>query len=39
MTNRERQGRSEEQMKSSYIGAFIGIIGILFFIIIAYLSK
>jgi hypothetical protein len=37
--NDHRQGRREEQMKSSYVGAFIGIIGILFFILVAYLSK
>ena len=37
--NDHRQGRREDQMKSAYIGAFIGIIGILFFILVAYLSK
>ena len=31
----ENQGRSNENMKSSYIGAFIGFVGMIIMIIIA----
>jgi len=33
--NKYRQGRSEEQVKGSYIGAFISIIGLIVIAIIA----
>jgi len=33
--NKYRQGRSEEQVKASYIGAFISIIGLIVIAIIA----
>lgn len=37
--NKYRQGRSEEQVKASYIGAFISIIGLIVIGIIAYLIS
>lgn len=37
--NKYRQGRSEEQIKASYIGAFISIIGLIVIGIIAYLIS
>ena len=37
--NKYRQGRSEEQIKASYIGAFISIIGLIVIGIIAYLTS
>ena len=37
--NKYRQGRSEEQVKGSYIGAFISIIGLIVIGIIAYLIS
>jgi hypothetical protein len=37
--NKYRQGRSEEQIRSSYIGAFISILGLIVIGIIAYLIS
>ncbi len=37
--NKYRQGRSEEQVKGSYIGAFIAMIGIVVTLIIAALTS
>ena len=37
--NKYRQGRSEEQIKSSYIGAFISIIGLIVIGIIAFIIS
>lgn len=34
----ENQGKSERQMRSSYIGAFIGFVGILIMCIVAIFS-
>jgi|TARA_Y100000389_G_scaffold204204_1_gene255568 hypothetical protein len=37
--NKYRQGRSEEQVKGSYIGAFISIIGLIVIAIIAFIIS
>tara|TARA_R100000900_G_C3216917_1_gene139914 strand:- start:25 stop:165 length:141 start_codon:yes stop_codon:yes gene_type:complete len=37
--NKYRQGRSEEQIKSSYIGAFIAMIGLVVALIVAFLTS
>ena len=37
--NKYRQGRSEEQVKASYIGAFISIIGLIVIAIIAFIIS
>jgi len=37
--NMYRQGRSEKQVKSAYIGAFVAIIGLFVTLIIAFLTA
>jgi|TARA_R110001592_G_scaffold242176_1_gene502694 hypothetical protein len=36
--NKYRQGRSKEQMRGSYMGAFIAIIGMIFVLLVAALT-
>lgn len=33
------QGRSEEQLKGSYLGAFVGLVGMLFVVLLLILSN
>lgn len=37
--NKDRQGRSKEQVESSYIGCFVGIIGLLITILIGIIMS
>ncbi len=37
--NKYRQGRSKKQVKSSYIGAFIGIIGLIITMLLGFIIS